>query len=259
MAVYSTEENKKDDCLQKTLESLYQTVNFNKHRLMLSVNGNTPNTLGIIDYYKKHGVVSNVIRNDVNLGTAEAVNQVWSFRNDNEHCIKMDDDVLIKNVGWVDEMEEVLRRDSTTGQVGLKRKDLIESPHRNDWYKSELEMLSHEAGETWIVIEKANHIMGTCVCHSSLLLDKIGFMYQMQGNKYGFDDVLTSFRSQFAGFKNCFLPHIEIEHIDNLQTNYSQWKHDNAMAMFGEYEKTKAKYQSGELSVYYNPFLNINK
>ena len=257
MAVFSSVENKKDDCLDKTLQSLFNTVNFDKHTLMLSVNGYTTDTLDIIHSYERLGVISETIFNNRNLGTAEAVNLVWKNRKPNEHCLKMDDDVTTNYVGWLDEMEAVLERDNTIGQVGLKRKDLIESPFRSDWYKSELEMLPHEAGQRWLIVEKANHIMGTCVLHSSLLLDKIGYMYQMEGNCYGFDDVLSSLRSKLSGFKNVFLPHIEIEHIDNLQTDYSKWKQDNAMAMFGKYEETKLKYETGILSTYYNPFDKI--
>jgi len=53
MAVYSTVENKKDECLAKTLESLRGSVDFTKHRLMLSVNAYTFETEMLFIKYSK--------------------------------------------------------------------------------------------------------------------------------------------------------------------------------------------------------------
>lgn len=255
MAVYSTEQNGKDEYLAKTLKSLFKTVDFKRHRLFLSVNARTNQTDRLITIYQD--IISEVIYNDTNLGTAEAINLVWRKRLPNEHAVKMDDDIVIHQAGWLDRLEEVVDRDPSIGQAGLKRKDCIESPDRNegDFYKSHLLMLPHKGGEKWIVVEKVNHVMGSCVLHSAGLLNKVGYLYQMQGNKYGFDDALMSVRSQIAGFKNVFLPHIEIDHIDPGGTIYQQWKEKNAMDRMAEYNNTKNAYFKGIRSLYYNPFI----
>lgn len=256
MAVYSTEQNGKDKYLAKTLKSLFKTVDFKRHRLMLSVNARTVQTDHLIKTYSD--IIEKVVYNETNLGTAEAINLLWKERFPEEHAVKMDDDIVTTHVGWLDELEEVLRRDSTIGQIGLKRKDCIESPDRNDgdFYKSTLKMLPHQGGEPWIVVEVVNHVMGSCVLHSAELLNEVGYLYQMPGNKYGFDDALMSVRSQIAGFKNAFLPHIRIDHIDPGDTAYQQWKQDNAMQRMAEYNNTKMAYFRGIRHVYYNPFSN---
>src|SRR5580692_10304052 len=140
MAVYSTEQNGKDEYLAKTLKSLFKTVDFKRHRLMLSVNARTDQTNHLIGIYKD--IISGVMYNDINLGTAEAINLVWRHRKPNEHAVKMDDDIVIHQEGWLDRLEEVVTRDSTIGQAGLKRKDCIEAPDRdkNDFYRSDLVM-----------------------------------------------------------------------------------------------------------------------
>jgi GT2 family glycosyltransferase len=254
MAIYSTEQNGKDEYLAKTLKSLFKTVDFRKHRLRLSVNAKTSQTEHLIKIYSD--IIFDVDYNETNLGTAEAINLVWRHRLRGENAVKMDDDIVIHNEGWLDQLEEVVRLDPTIGQVGLKRKDCIESPDRNenDFYKSTLEMLPHQPGQPWIVIERVNHVMGSCVLHSSALLDKVGYLYQMSGNKYGFDDALMSVRSHIAGFKNVFLPHIRIDHIDPGGTGYQQWKEKNAMERMNEYNNTKLAYHRGIRSIYYNPF-----
>lgn len=251
MAVYSTAENQKDIYLDKCLESLKNTVDLKEHKLVLSINGYTDATTEILYFYRD--IISKVITNDKNIGTAEAINKVWKLREPGQHCIKMDDDVVINEAGWVEKLLDVLKYDITIGQAGLKRKDLIENPaHHDDYFRSELEMLLHYPGHPWIIVEKVHHCMGTCVLHSSALLDKVGYLYQP--TLYGYDDVLMSKRSLVAGFKNVFLPHINIDHIDPGGGNYTAWKSREAGEQASMINKLMTDYETGAKSFYYNPF-----
>jgi GT2 family glycosyltransferase len=250
MAVYSTEENKKDEYLLKTLSSLANTVDFTKHRLMLSVNGKTDSTDGIIDAYKS--IISKVIYNDTNLGTAEAINKIWFHRQPGEHAIKMDDDVVIHQAGWVDLMEEAISREPLIGIIGLKRKDLAQTPWNAQW-PSELVMLPHEPYQRWICVERTADVMGTCTMFNSALLDKIGYLWQP--SLYGYDDVMACHRSHLAGHYNCFLNHIEIDHIDPGGTPYQQWKEKHSGEVTRKASLVLAEYERKETSIYYNPFI----
>lgn len=221
MAVFSTEENGKDGYFEKTIYSLLQTVDFKRHRLMLSVNGQTNRTKDILGWYDS--IIYGIVENETNIGTARALNKLWVERLPGENVIKIDDDIVINRAGWVDEMEEAIKRDPKIGQVGLKRKDLWEYPGNpnKDW-NSELIMLPHTAGEKWIVVEKVKHVIGSCVMHSAALIDKVGGLFQF--GCYGFDDVIMSHRCQIEGFYSCFLPHYDIDHIDAGDTPYQSWK-----------------------------------
>ncbi len=248
MAVYSTEENKKDDCLEQTLNSLLRTVNFNRHRLILSVNAQTTRTKYIIKGF--NNIISSVIYNDGNIGTANAINKVWHERKPGEHCIKMDDDVVINNKDWADEMEAAISNDAKIGQIGLKRKDCWETPlNENPDYKSELKMLLHIPGHPWQVVEKVKHVIGTCVMHSSALIDKVGYLYQP--SVYGYDDVIMSHRTYLAGFYSCFLPHINIDHIDPGQTKYQSWKERHSGEQTQKVISLVQEMYRGEKSIYY--------
>ncbi len=248
MAVDSTEENKKDDCLEQTLNSLLRTVNFNRHRLILSINAQTTRTKYIIKGF--NNVIGSVIYNDGNIGTANAINKVWRERKPGEHCIKMDDDVVIHNAGWADEMEAAISNDKSIGQIGLKRKDCWETPlNENHDYKSELRMLLHIPGHPWQVVEKVKHVIGTCVMHSSALLDKVGYLYQP--SLYGYDDVIMSHRCYLAGFYSCFLPHINIDHIDPGQTEYQSWKERHSGEQTQKVINLVQQMYRGEKSIYY--------
>jgi GT2 family glycosyltransferase len=259
IAVWDTVENKRTNMTQRTLESISKQVNLDRHRLVISDNGSCQETQ---DMYIRMGagLSFTVIKNGENLGTARAINRGWSLRKPGEHVLKMDNDVVVNHAGWADEMEEVFERDSSIGIVGLKRKDLAECPdHEVPHYRSILKMLSHQPGQRWIVIEEVGHVMGTCQAYSSALLDKIGYLYQGQdeGKKYGLDDTLASFRAHLVGFKTVFLPHIDIDHIDPGQSEYTEWKQKVAGATMGFdggenwLEKVRLEYMTGRRPVYW--------
>lgn len=252
MAVFSTDTNRKDEYLDKTLGSLKRTVDFTKHRLILSVNGYTNKTERIMmDHH--HILTGPIIFNNENLGTAEAINKVIALRNPGEHIIKIDDDVIIHNSGWADLMEECISVDPTIGIIGLKRKDLIQSPsHPDPQYRSELILLPHIPGYKWLTVEKTPDVIGTCTMFNSLLLDKIGF--SRQPGRYGFEDNLFCHRSHLAGFYNCFLNSIDIDHIDEGGTEFQAWKEKHSSEMFKEYHDLVHAMIAGKEPIYYNPF-----
>jgi GT2 family glycosyltransferase len=235
MAVWDTEENKRTEQTRQTLESLADTVDFTKHRIIISDNGSCEATQ---ELYRSFGEVFDfkLILNGENLGTARAINRAWKYRLPGQHVLKMDNDVVIHQPGWADEMEEVFARDPSIGIVGLKRKDLAECPNSEvPNYRSILQMLPHTAGQRWIIVEECNHIMGTCQAFSSSLFDKIGYLYQGQdeGKIYGLDDTLASYRARMAGFKCVFLPTIDIDHIDPGGNDYTTWKQNVAADVLG--------------------------
>ena len=244
LAVWDTEENGRTEYTAKTLETLYLTVNTRKHRIIIVDNGSCEATQKLLNKAAR----IEVIRLHENIGTAKAVNKAWQLRKPNENCVKMDNDVVIHSRDWVEDMERAIKLDAAIGIVGLKRKDCWEEPSRTDFYKSSLEMLPHVPGEPWLVVERVNHVMGTCQMFSSELLDKIGYLYQPR--LYGFDDALAAIRCQVAGFYSCFLPHIEIDHIDTGATAYQGWKEKHAGEDMAEYNRLKNGYLSGTIPVY---------
>jgi len=257
VAVYSTLENQKDECLYKMLCSLRETVDLNKHKLGLSINSYTGKTLDILKEFDE--IITYKIFNDENIGTAEAVNKIWKLRKEGQHCVKLDDDVIWYQKGWVEIMKQAIERDRSIGIIGLKRKDCCEKTNNPDPdYRSELIQLPQTPGERWIVVEKAKHIMGTCCMFNSDLLNKIGYLYQA-GAKYGYDDVMASWRSQIAGFKNVFLFQIEIDHIDNGNTPYQGWKERHAGEYTQQVIKEVNEMIAGTKSIYYNPFPVLNE
>ena len=244
MAVNDSEENGRTKYTDDTIESLLQTVDFSIHRLVIIDNNSCPQTrflihtiCKIIDMNKhinNKTVPFKVITNSENVGTAKAINQAWALKQPGEVLIKMDNDVVINNYGWIEDMETAMRLGGY-GIVGLKRKDLMQHPNAKDNWKTELKMLPHQKGEPWIVVEESEDIMGTVQMFNPSLINKMGGL--MQAGVYGFDDTLACIRAKLLGYKLAFLPHIDIDHIDIGGDAYTEWKRKYAA------EKTKEFYQ----------------
>lgn len=256
MACYDTEENGRSKFTKRTLTSLLTTVDFNKHSLCVIDNGSCEDTVTFLkDFQKKFPVKENlnVIFNDRNLGTAKAVNQGIRLRKPNQHVVKMDNDVVVETAGWVDEMEECIRRMPKIGLVGLKRLDLEDSPnHTNPYYRSELIMLPHQTGERWLVCERVTHMIGTCQMVASALLDQIGGFEQP--SVYGYDDTIICCKSRLLKFTNVYLPHVVAHHIDWGGTLDHVWKIEQAKQFEKQVEKILSDYRRGRRRMYVDVF-----
>lgn len=244
LAVWDTEENGRTAYTKRTLQSLMSTVNLSKHRIHVVDNASCAATKRVLKDFEPYITIHT---NGQNLGTAKAVNIAWKERVPSEHCVKMDNDVVIHKKDWCDDLELAIALDPTIGIVGLKRKDCWENPNRNDFYKSEMHLLGG-GNHRWLPIEKVHHVMGTCQMFNSALLDKIGYLYQPR--LYGFDDSLAAVRCQVAGFYSCFLPHIEIDHIDTGETAYQGWKENHAGEDMRIFNELKNAYINGTKPIY---------
>lgn len=215
MCCHDTDENGRSAFTMQTISSIFKTVDVSldrKHRLIIVDNNSCEKTKNHLS--KIRGMFVKTIDLPENMGTARGVNKALSLRRPGEYCIKVDNDVVIHQTGWPDQMEDVMRRMPQIGILGLKRVDLQESPtNQNPDYRSRFIEVPHEPGQRWRVVEECKQVMGTCTMLSPQLLDKVGFYYQM-GGLYGFDDSLMCVRSNVAGFMNCFLHGIDIDHID---------------------------------------------
>lgn len=247
MAVHDTEENQRSKYTKKTIESLFDTVDFNIHRLIIIDNNSCKETKKIISELLKY-VYKNihVITNTENVGTAKAINQAWAYRKPNEVVIKMDNDVVINNYGWVEEMELAMKLGGY-GILGLKRKDLMQSPNASNNWKTELKMLPHEKGDNWVVVEESADIMGTVQMFHPELINKMGGL--MQAGVYGFDDTLACIRAILLGYKLAFLPHIDIDHIDVGGDAYTEWKRKYAGEKMEEFYKIKDGLINGTIPI----------
>lgn len=248
MAVHDTKENGRTKYTKETLQKLLPSVNLARHEVHVIDNGSCEETKEELRYWEARNLIT-LHTNKENVGTARAINQAWELRK-GRHCIKMDNDVVIYKKDWVEDLLYAINLDPNIGIVGLKRKDCWETPtHESAHYRSELKLLGGK-GKRWLVVERVNHVMGTCQLYNSKLMDKIGYLYQPR--LYGFDDALAAIRCKVAGFYSAFIPHVEIDHIDTGGDDYTEWKQKHSLEDMAEYNRLKNSYINGTQSIYYD-------
>ena len=249
MAVYDTPENDRSWMTKKTLHSLYETVDWSRHHLIISDNGSCGKTQELYSIY--NDIIERVILNGENLGTASALNKAWHYREPQEVICKIDNDVVWHLSGWADTIEMVFQKASNIGICGLKRRDLDEWPDQeHPFYRSELKELPHVKGEPWLIVEAVNHVIGTCQAYSPACLKKIGYLWQP--GLYGFDDALACARARVAGFACVFLHGYPIDHIDPGGTDFITWKQQHAGQYLKQYFQILSEYETGQRPIYYN-------
>ena len=244
IAVHDTEENKRTKYTKETLESLVNTVDFNEHKIIVVDNDSCEETKKLLIKHYSLGI--EIITNSENVGTAKAINQAWAMRQPDETVIKIDNDCVINHFGWVEDMEIAMLKGGY-GIMGLKRKDLLQSPTAEDIWKTTLKMIPHEKGEPWYVVEESEDIMGTCTMFHPTLTDKMGGL--MQSGLYGFDDTLACIRAKLLGYKLAFLPHIDIDHIDEGGDAYTEWKRKYAGDRMKEFYEIKQGLINGSIPI----------
>lgn len=250
MAVYDTRDNNRTWCTGETLECLRKTIDWGRHRLIIIDNDSCDETKELLD---KSG--HRVITLPENIGQARALNKGLQSRGPDEVVIRIDNDVVIYHDGWADEMEYVVSADPSIAALSLKRPSAWEHPgNNNPAFQSRLEMLS---GNSWMVIEVADSVLGTCQALNPRFLDKIGSFYQM-GSLWGFIDPIVCAKAKALGYKTAYLPHIKIDHLDEgvdiygNETGYQIWKGEQASELFARFEQLKSCILSGK-NIYNGP------
>lgn len=260
---FDTTENGRTELTRQCLKSLARTVDWSRHELYLVDNGSVPETVEMLTLCGARKSACNdlppakIILNATNLGTARAVNKAWQYRKPGQACLKIDNDVYIHEIDWLERLEECIAHDAQIGIIGLKRKDVQLGAHG----QPELVMLPHKPGERWLIVEKAIEVMGTCQLYASALLDRIGYLVQF--GLYGLDDSLAAVRCRSAGFYSCYYPHVEIDHLDVAGTHpkltpYQLWKQDESDKHMQKFHLICQQYLNGTRSVWHDSDVDLD-
>jgi GT2 family glycosyltransferase len=242
--VFATADNGKLKYVKECLASLVYSVDLKKHRLIVIDNASFLDARVFLnafcDAYPELNI--SIIHLPENVGTARGINIGLAHRTDGELCIKCDDDVTWQTNGWVDELETAIAQKPDIGILGLKRKDIWQHPnHENPAFRTVMEG----------IFEICPDIMGTCTAYNPAMLEKVGRLIQIS-NRYGYDDSIYSVRSEAAGFRNAFLPHIAITHIDEGGTDYTDWKIKEGETYLQEALALMNSIRSGETSYFFD-------
>lgn len=286
VVTHDTLSNRRSEGTRLCLESIAATVDLGRHRLVVVDNGSDdPETLELLHHLElgSHpGVpLARVCRNGANLGTARAFNVGLRQRLPGEAVVKCDNDVVLRDGGWLEQALEVFRRRPDVGLLGLKRQDLPERPDHppnadgsESHFKTRLELLAppNQIGR-WIpielvrdpvynqgeiaqwkpgaVIHLGGHVIGTVHIMRPEIVDQLGGLYQH--GTYGFDDSLYNVRVSKLGYKRAFLPHFLIDHWEvDPPVGWVNYKVAQADAAFAWFREEERRILAGEVPLYWD-------
>lgn len=244
MAVYDTKENGRTWMTARTFGALRDTVDWDRHRLIVVDNGSCDETKAVI-----HNAMAGIPGMErvgwaFNAGQARAISYAWDFAKPGEHVARIDNDVFIKTPGWLDKLEACVERDQKLGIVGLKHRDLMDHPDGIDGPKTTLCMLPHKRGESWLVVERLPHVLGSAQLVNAALFAKIGSLRQY--GKWGYEDSDYAVRCELAGFYSAYFHGAEFEDLDaDKRTDYQEWKNSCAASWGQAHASNVAEYRRG--------------
>ena len=252
IAVYDTEQNDRTKYTKETYASLLETVDFETTQVVFINNASCKETVDFLKLIETPDIT--VLHNDTNLGTAEAINLGWRHFSEIPYKVKLDNDVVFHTDRWADLMADVMDKMPEIGILGVKRKDLPNSPTSKE-YPTVIDNIQNDPkilGNPSNIIEYCDDIIGTGLMFNPQLLSLVGYLWQP--GVYGFDDVIICHKSRILDFKNAFYPYIDIDHIDDGKNPFTDWKKRYAGMYLSKIEGIIDDYIEGKRPLYYNPF-----
>lgn len=103
MAVFDQEGDERTPITNKVIGQVIKTVNWERHRMVIVDNNSCQATKEVLHKYASCFSWITIVTLPENIGTARAINKAWSLREEDEHCIKMDNDCFIHYPHWIEE------------------------------------------------------------------------------------------------------------------------------------------------------------
>lgn len=249
MCIYCTETNGRLKYTKQCLGSLKETVDWDNNEIVIIDQNSIAEAKDeIAKFVNEVGKNVTVISLAQNIGTARGINEAIKLR-EGRHVIKIDDDIVWEEAGWVEKLEHVVDVMPGIGAIGLKRLDLIEATYHPDTnFRSVIHTVPHNPGEHWMYVEEVKHLMGSCCMYTAESLKYINALWQP--SNYGFDDSIYSAKNKKLGLANCFLLGPVIHHVDDGSNSYTQEKQKDVSEQWAEYERVGKGILSGEIPVW---------
>ena len=250
MCIYDTTENRRTEYTIRMLSSLANTVDLYKHRLVIVDNDSCEDTKDFLTSFSKLFPVT-IITLKENIGIARAVNIAWGHRLPDQCAMKIDNDIIVNQNGWVEDMVIALKRNPEIGAVALKNKLEWQHPnHTDSVFKTRLEFLNPIGkGNKWMVFEYTpRHLNGICRLYTPEHFNRVGYL--IQPHIYGYEDALMCLRTSLSGLKMGYLPHIDADHIDRADNEYTEAKRIMAGLEASGYRDLHDEFVSKKIPIY---------
>ncbi len=175
---------------RRALAALEETTDLGQVEMVIVDNGSTDGTADLVQEWSfgKRGVYCYPL--DQNIGCPRALNlALEAHRQPGQAVVKIDNDVRLLTPGWVEKVQYLEQRWLPVAMIGAYYRGVLEG-----------RLLGQEAfeGQT---LHRVRPIIGHCVWHSGLFLDRVGFFDVLAPDHlYGFEDLILSHKASRLGF-----------------------------------------------------------
>jgi len=211
--VIITSYNRRDELIE-TLQALEETTDLRKDvELVIVDNGSANGTVDLLcEWREAHSQLAHahVILFPFNIGCPRALNRAMTlYRRPGQPVVKLDNDVQMLTVGWVDKVAGLIAGLEEQGRhvamIGGNYEGALES---RLLFTEQVEGQPRE-------LHHVGHVIGHCVWHTGPFMDVVGFFDVLSPNHlYGFEDLLLSVK---AGVLNWEMLVWEGWNIRNIQ------------------------------------------
>jgi GT2 family glycosyltransferase len=222
------------DFTKQAIESLYKNTECEFDLIILD-NGSKDDTVEYLKNLKYSNLY--VIYEKENIGVAKGMNKILSFKNSQQHFMKLDNDIvlnknidkkwLIKILDFIDKdiIIKVNNEDFRIGSICLKPIALLKE------FEQKVQI------DNFIFEFNPEGVLGCSTIYNKNVFSKIGNFIDDLG-LYGYEDSLENTRMYLAKFITLFCTDFGVTHIDpGGDTEYLKWKHKVARENFEEYKK----------------------
>lgn len=173
------------------IEAIHSTKGQYPFKITVVEQGSTDGSAEYLKELKRQGLIDNICLNPKNVGVAKGANTCWTKEPDAAFFLKLDNDMVAKKVGWLDDMVDAM--DSCHKQIATLGYNVEPTS-----YPINYEINNHK------LRVKQGNVGGACLLIPARTEELIGYFceeYQL----YGEEDANYHIRLAIRGFVNAYM------------------------------------------------------
>lgn len=176
---------------RQCIESIHATKGSYPFKITVVEQGSTDGSVEYLKQLKADKLIDNLCLNPKNVGVARGANACWTKEPDAKFFLKLDNDMVAKKSGWLDDMIDVFSIMPKFGTLGYNVEP-VSYPVNVDMGKLKLRV-------------KSANIGGACLLIPEYVENLIGYFNENSYQTYGEEDADYFVRLAIRGLHNAYM------------------------------------------------------
>jgi GT2 family glycosyltransferase len=176
---------------RQCIEAIHTTKGSYPFKITVIEQGSTDGSAEYLKDLKSKNLIDNLCLNPKNVGVARGANAAWTREPDAKYFLKLDNDMVAKKVGWLDDMIGVYSIMPKFGTLGYNVEP-VSYPVNVDMGKYKLRL-------------KSANIGGACLLIPEYVESVIGYFDENSFGLYGEEDASYAIRLSMRGLRNAYM------------------------------------------------------